>query len=66
MSKQLSKKALAFKALVEFSDSIPAENAGGASALLSKALNPQPEPPKVNSGQFSRGSAQEFIFDTKS
>ncbi len=39
MSKKLTRPALAFKELVEFSDSVQVED---------EAFNPQPEPPKVN------------------
>ncbi len=66
MSKKPTRTALAFEALVEFSDSIPAEDAGGASALLTKAFNPQSEPPKVNSGQFSPGSTMGVIIHNES
>jgi len=53
MLKKLTRTTLAVTALMAF-----AMSAGGASALSTKAFNPQPEPPKVNSGQLSPGSTK--------
>ena len=61
MLKKLTRTTLAVTALMAFamSDGIltPA-SAGGASALSTKAFNPQPEPPKWNSGKLSPGSTK--------
>ena len=59
MLKKLTRTTLAVTALMAFS-------AGGASALSTKAFNPQPEPPKVNSGQLSPGSTKGIIINNKS